>query len=190
MADFNTLNEEVSVDGQTVEKRSSKHRVSVPRHSNIAGAAAGNIGGPAAATRARRQSSRTSIPRAGFDRRLIRYENTYHMEPTDDHKVDLARLHRVATSVIETAIAGYKYDPSQGKQFSLALADRVRSQIKQLPFQRYKLVVQVSIGEKKGQDLRVTSRCMWDLKWDRHITISKETSDAYVTVTIFLVYTD
>lgn len=194
MADLNTVTEEVPVDSSSPEKRSSKPRISVTRNVNVnaAGGAANTSGGTGAATnqRARRQSSRTSIPRAGFDRRLIRYENTYRMEPDDEHKVDIVRLRRVATSVIETAIAGYKYDPNQGKQFSLALADRIRSQIKQLPFQRYKLVVQVSIGEKKGQDLRVASRCVWDLKWDRHLTITKETPDAYVTVTIFLVYTE
>ncbi|CAM2713544.1 unnamed protein product [Rotaria socialis] len=199
MADLNTVTEEIPVETHSSEKRSSKPRVSVARNANVSsttGAGSNSVGGSvggggaAANQRARRQSSRTSIPRAGFDRRLIRYENTYCMDPDDDHKVDIARLRRVASSVIETAIAGYKYDPNQGKQFSVALADRVRSQIKQLPFQRYKLVVQVSIGEKKGQDLRVASRCMWDLKWDRHLTITKETSDAYVTVTIFLVYTE
>jgi hypothetical protein len=189
MADLNTVAEEVPVDN-ILEKRSSKPRVSLPRNSGVTSTGGAGSSATTAAGRVRRQSSRTSIPRAGYDRRLIRYENTFRMEPEDDHKVDLARLRRVATSVIETAISGYKYDPNQGKQFSLALAERIRGQIKQLPFQRYKIVVQVSIGQKKGQDLRVASRCMWDLKWDRHLTISKETSDAYVTVTIFLVYTE
>lgn len=188
MADLNPVVEELSGDISNPEKRSSKPRVSLPRNSALP--TAGGAGNVTATARVRRQSSRTSVPRAGFDRRLIRYENTYQMEPDDDHKVDLARLRRVATSVIETAISGYKYDSKQGKQFSLGLAERVRNQIKQLPFQRYKMIVQVTIGEKKGQDLRVASRCMWDVKWDRHLTISKETQDAYVTVTIFLVYTE
>lgn len=193
MADLNPVVEELSGDISSSEKRSSKPRVSLPRNSGgpSTGSSGNATGSSATATaRVRRQSSRTSIPRAGYDRRLIRYENTYRMEPDDDHKVDLVRLRRVATSVIETAISGYKYDPKQGKQFSLGLAERVRSQIKQLPFHRYKMVVQVTIGEKKGQDLRVASRCMWDVKWDRHLTITKETQDAYVTVTIFLVYTE
>jgi hypothetical protein len=195
MADLNIVTEEAPVDGFSSEKRSSKPRVSIPRNSALSSTGAGGSGGGSsssnlATARARRQSSRTSVPRAGYDRRLIRYENTYQMEPDDDHRVDLVRLRRVATSVIESAISGYKYDPKQGKQFSLGLAERVRSQIKQLPFHRYKLIVQVTIGQKKGQDLRVASRCMWDVKWDRHLTISKETQDAYVTVTIFLVYAE
>ena len=190
MADLNTVSEENHADISGQDKRSSKARVSLPRNSVLPNAAATTAVANTAATRARRQSSRTSVPRAGYDRRLIRYENTFLMEPDDDHKVDFARLRRVATSVVESAIAGYKYDPKQGKQFSLALADRVRGQIKALPFARYKSVIQVSIGQKKGQDLRIASRCMWDVKWDRHITITKETQDAYVTVTVFLVYTE
>jgi len=191
MADLNTVTEEIHNDVSNPEKRSSKPRVSIPRNPTGSGAPNASSSNTNIATlRTRRQSSRTSVPRAGYDRRLIRYENTFRMEPDDDHKVDIARLRRVATSVIETAISGYTYDPKQGKQFSLALAERVRGQIKQLPFQRYKIVVQASIGQKRGQDLRVASRCMWDVKWDRHLTISKETQDAYVSVTIFLVYTE
>jgi hypothetical protein len=191
MTDLNTVTEEIHLEVSFPEKRGSKSRVSIPRNMGAPGTAgASGSSSNTAAARARRQSSRTSVPRAGYDRRLIRYENTFRMEPDNDHRVDLVRLRRVATSVIETAISSYQYDPKQGKQFSLALADHVRSQIKQLPFQRYKLVVLVSIGQKRGQDLRIASRCMWDVKLDRHLTISKETQDAYVTVTIFLVYTE
>ena len=185
MADLNPVAEDISAETQPAEKRTSKPRVSLPRNSLLTGSTAAPAG-----QRARRQSSRNSVPRAALDRRLIRYENTFRMEPDDDHRVDIARLRRVATSVIETAISGYKYDATQGKQFATALADRIRSQVRQLPFQRYKVVVQVVIGQKKGQDLRVASRCVWDMKWDRHLTITKETNDAYVTVIIFHVYTD
>ena len=193
MSDLNPVMEDSSAEASMPEKRISKPRVSVPRNSLLMGSVGANAAaavGGAAGARGRRQSSRTSIPRAGLDRRLIRYENTFRMDPNDENRVDLARLRRVAGSVIETAIGGYKYDPNQGKQFSLTLADRVRSQIKQLPFARHKAVVQVVLGQKKGQDLRVASRCIWDLKVDRHITITKETNEAFVSVTIFLVYTE
>ena len=189
MSDLNPVMEDSSAEASMPEKRISKPRVSMPRNSLlISGAVA--AAAAAAGGRGRRQSSRTSIPRAGLDRRLIRYENTFRMDPNDENRVDLARLRRVVSSVIESSIGGYKYDPNQGKQFSLVLADLVRSQVKHMPFARHKAVVQVVLGQKKGQDLRVASRCMWDLKVDRHITITKETNEAFVSVTIFLVYTE
>jgi hypothetical protein len=186
MADLNASTEEPSAETHNTEKFASKTRVHLPRNSIFI-----THGGINLSVRTRRQSSRrTSSHRGGFDRHLIRYENTYRMAPDDDHKVDLVRIRRIATGVIETAIADYKYDANQAKQFSVALAERVRNHMKQLPFPRYKIVTQVSIGQKKGQDLRITSRCIWDVQWDRHITITKETSDAYVTVTLFYIYTE
>ncbi len=185
MADLNTVTEDSSAETRHTEKFSLKTRFNLPRTSILVANAENNL-----SSRARRQLSRTSSFRGGYDRRFIRYENTYRMGPDNDHEVDLIRIRRIATDVIEKAIANYKYDGNQAKQFSVALAERVRNEIKQLPFPRYKIVTQVSIGQKKGQDLRITSRCLWDLRWDRHITITKETLDAYVTVTIFYIYTE
>lgn len=184
MADLNTVIEDFSG-----EKRNSKTRIILPR-SSILYSGGGLNSGYNSGTRPRCQSSRNSSFRGGYDRRFIRYENTYRMEPNDEYKLDLVRVRRVATSAMETAIAGYKYDANQAKQFSATLAERIRSQMKQLPFPRYKIVTQVCISQKNGQDLRITSRCIWDLRWDRHLTITKETSDAYVTVTIFFIYTE
>jgi hypothetical protein len=194
MADLNTVTEDPPAEARNTERRTSITRMTLPRNSILMSSGGANINanssGNNSAVRSRRQSSRSSIPRLGLDRRFIRYENTYHLEPNDDYKADLIRIRRVATSVIETAISGYKYDPNQGKQFSLTLAERIRSQMKQLPYHRYKIITLVCIGQKRGQDLRVASRCIWDVKWDRHITITKETADAYVTVTIFWIYTE
>ncbi|CAF1062820.1 unnamed protein product [Didymodactylos carnosus] len=116
MGDLNPVMEDASAEVMVPEKRTSKSRVSVPRNSLLMGNVGANAAaGGAAGARGRRQSSRMSIPRAGLDRRLIRYENTFRMDPNDENRVDLARLHRVATSVVETAIGGYKYDANQGK---------------------------------------------------------------------------
>jgi hypothetical protein len=189
MADLNTVIEDPPAEAHSVEKRNSKTHALSSRNSIFISSGGINIGHNSG-SRSRRHSSRSSFFRGGYDRRFIRYENTYRMEPDNEHKVDLIRIRRIATSVIETAVMGYKYNPSQAKQFSAALAERIRNQIKQLPFPRYKIVTQVSIGQNKDQDLRITSRCLWDLKLDRHITITKETLDAYITVTIFYVYTE
>jgi hypothetical protein len=194
MTDLNTVIEDPSAEERSLERPVSKTRIVLPRHSILmssGGSHSSHSGsGFNSPARTRRQSSRNSFYRIGYDRRLIRYENTYRMEPDEDDKIDLVRTRRFATNVIESAIAGYKYDANHAKQFTAILADRIRNQMKQLPYPRYKIVAQVSIGQKKAQDLRVTSRCLWDIKLDRHITITKETLDAYVTVTIFFVYTE
>lgn len=34
--------------------------------------------------------------------------------------------------------------------------------------ERYKIAVQVVVGENKGQGVRVTSKCLWDANIDNH----------------------
>ncbi|CAF3311025.1 unnamed protein product [Rotaria socialis] len=194
MADSN-INIELSPNEvRNLETHGYKSRNTSQRNSILISNSGANLGvntsGNNASLRVRRESSINSFARAAYERRFIRYENTYQMEPDDEHRIDLVRIRRVATSIIETAIAGYKYDGSQATVFTMALADRIRSQMKQLPFSRYKIITQVCIGQKRGQDLRIASRCVWDSKQDRHITITKESSDAYVTATIFFIYSE
>lgn len=177
-----------SIEDAIAEERYSKTRSHLPRNSILI--PSGRIdSGIYSGVRQRSQSSRNSHYGKN-DRRFIRYENTYRMGPADDDKLDLPRARRVANSILEATIAGYSYDANYAKQFSIILAERIRNQMKQLSFLRYKIITQVSIGQKIDQDLRMASRCLWDHRWDNHLTIVKETSAAYVIVTIFFVYTE
>ncbi|CAF0827544.1 unnamed protein product [Didymodactylos carnosus] len=160
--------------------RTDSHRESMPRDSTHRLSLIG---------RNRRQSSMNSIPR-NFDRRFIRYENTFRMEPDDDRRIDIAKVKRIGNMVVDSAIKGYQYDPNNAKMFTSRLSEQIRNQMKQLPANRFKFITHVCLGQKKNQDLRVASRCLWDLKCDRHITITKETKDYYVTITIFCVYSE
>ncbi|CAF1109472.1 unnamed protein product, partial [Didymodactylos carnosus] len=139
--------------------------------------------------RNRRQSSMNSIPR-NLDRRFIRYENTFRMEPDDDRRIEIANVKRIGNLVVESAIKDYQYDPNNAKLFTSRLSEQLRYHMKQLPSNRFKYVIHVCMGQKQNQDLRVTSRCLWDLKCDRHVTIVKETKDCYLTVTIFCIYSE
>ncbi|CAF0793482.1 unnamed protein product [Adineta ricciae] len=142
------------------------------------------------AARMRRQSTRSSIPRNGYERRTIRYESTYQMEPDQNHKVDMDQLRRVASETLATALLSYRYDANRARKFSSNLAERIRNDIKQLSYTRYKIVVHVVVGQRKSQGVLVASRCLWDVTLDRHVTITKQTRNAYITVTIFLVYNE
>ncbi|CAF1484745.1 unnamed protein product [Adineta ricciae] len=184
-ANVNTASREASIDIPTLEKHHSKAHGSVRRSTIFPG-----FNPNVFAARMRRLSTRSSIPRNGYERRTVRFESTYQMEPDQDRKVDMDQLHRVATETLATALLGYRYDASHARKFSSNLAERIRNEIKQLPYTRYKIVVHVVVGQRKSQGVLVASRCLWDVKLDRHITITKQTRNAYITVTIFLVYNE
>lgn len=63
----------------------------------------------------------------------------------------------------------------QCAQTAKELSDQVKDRVKELGYARYKLLVQVTIGEKKGQGIRLASRCMWDTSTDNCASESFET---------------
>ncbi|UJR28909.1 hypothetical protein I4U23_010127 [Adineta vaga] len=188
MAQLNTTTDNLLHQSESPNRRTSKVRLNLPHNSILFNN--GNYNEHSSNSRATRQSIRSSFMHSGQNHRLNRYENTYHLEPNDDNKLDIMRIHRVAMNIIETAMINYKYNGKEAKGFIEMLAERIRNQMKLLPFTRYKIITQVSVGQKKGQDLRIVSQCLWNLQSDRHITIRKETLNAYVIVTIFFVYTE
>jgi tctex1 domain-containing protein 2 len=194
MADLNTIPESIHIETNINEKPSLVTRTALSRYgvmnSNFMSSNGIVATGHTPSLRSRRQSSRTSMLNPGVNRRCVRYENSYRMEPDDEQKINIARLSRCASNLIDTAMSGYVYDVSQVKSFLLSLADRIRSQMKQLVYSRYKIIVQVCVGERKHQDLRITSRCIWDTKCDRHFTITKKLENVFITATIFCVYTE
>jgi hypothetical protein len=53
-----------------------------------------------------------------------------------------------------------------------SLSGLTSSPCAELECPRYKYVVQVFLGENKGQGARVASRCLWDTETDNYATFS------------------
>ena len=55
---------------------------------------------------------------------------------------------------------------------------------------RYKVVVQVTMGERKEQDVRVASRCLWDTETDNYASASMQNTTTWCSVVVFACYTE
>lgn len=53
---------------------------------------------------------------------------------------------------------------------------------------RYKLISLATIGEKKDQDVRVGSRCVWDTQWDSFATATFQNPHIYAVATVYALY--
>ena len=93
-------------------------------------------------------------------------------------------------SIIETILneelSGKQYDSSQTGQLTRTITDKIKHKIQgkkispyftiftllfiltELNHTRYKIVVQVLIGEQKGEGLRISTRCLWDPDADNY----------------------
>lgn len=55
---------------------------------------------------------------------------------------------------------------------------------------RYKIVVQVTIGQMKDQGVRVASRCLWDTATDNYTSVQFKNQSLWCSAMVFGVYTE
>jgi hypothetical protein len=117
--------------------------------------------------------------------REVVYENTYITAPSGYGEGARFQQHRVQAlirSVLrERMEAATKYDPVKAAQISKHIAEDLREKVKALGYERYKLVIQVTLGQKKGQAMRIASRCLWDTATDNFA------SEEYANESLFCV---
>lgn len=61
-------------------------------------------------------------------------------------------------------------------------------QVKYLGYERYKLIVQVTLGQKKGQAMRLVSRSLWDTSTDNFATTYYENDSLYCVCQCYGLY--
>lgn len=114
------------------------------------------------------------------------FENSYKLEPPQKFEADKVR--HIIESVLESQLKDEEYDPKACKQLVLTLSEIIKSRVKELNYQSYKIVCLVSIGQVKEQGFRMGSRCCWDPKWDTFATANYKNKSLFAIGTVWGVY--
>ncbi|XP_076880225.1 dynein light chain Tctex-type protein 2B [Brachyhypopomus gauderio] len=107
--------------------------------------------------------------------------NTYLIRPNYQHKFRVGVVEKCIREVQREMLSGVEYIPEEVPSLSLSLADSIKNRLKELGFNRYKLVVQVVIGEQRGEGLKMAARCFWDADTDSYA------KDIYTNDSLFCV---
>ena len=74
---------------------------------------------------------------------------------------------------------------------SQSIATKIRTAVKStLPVSRYKLVVQVTVGQLKDQAVRITSRCLWDTQTDNYARTDYKNEHVWASAIVFGLYAE
>ena len=60
--------------------------------------------------------------------------------------------------------------------------------VAELGYKRYKLITQVTIGEMKGQTMRIGSRCLWDVQNDNCASEVLQNNQYFCCAMVFGLY--
>lgn len=96
--------------------------------------------------------------------------NTFKMAPDKNGLFRTNKVKPIIDAVLKSNLENYKYDSSTSNEVCKRLVDEIKSRIKTLGFNRYKLVCQSFIISDKEQSVRVASRYLWDDTIDNFVS--------------------
>ncbi|XP_035996982.1 tctex1 domain-containing protein 2 isoform X2 [Fundulus heteroclitus] len=99
---------------------------------------------------------------------MVEGSDTYFLRPNHQLKFKPAIVKGYIREIVRERLSGVQYDPENVPELTLSLAESVKDKVKSSGFDRYKLVVQVLIGEQRGQGVKMSSRCLWDADTDNY----------------------
>eukprot|EP00775_Hariotina_reticulata_P010392 gene10392-10550_t len=121
----------------------------------------------------------------------VLYENTYITTPAgygDSTRLQRAKVQDILKAVLKERMEQQQYDAVKAAQISKHIAEDLREKVKALGYERHKLVIQVTLGQKKGQAMRIVSRCLWDTHNDNFASEYYENDSLYCVCQVFGLY--
>ncbi|KAK6188711.1 hypothetical protein SNE40_004837 [Patella caerulea] len=128
---------------------------------------------------ARRATLKQEVP-------FVKLDNTYRMEPYKKFLVPEVR--EIIKEVLEGQLANEQYNKDTTPKLTEDISEDIKHKVKQLSFDRYKIIVSVVIGEKASQGVTITSRCSWDANLDNFSTFTFTSSCLFCTASVYGLY--
>ncbi|PAA68225.1 hypothetical protein BOX15_Mlig008023g1 [Macrostomum lignano] len=118
---------------------------------------------------------------------IVKLENSYRLEPKAKFDVKAAR------DIVQELLAEHlddaaPYNPRTAVMLTKTLTDSIKNRLKgDMYFDRYRLIVYVTISEKRDQSMVVSSRCIWNDRFDTSVTASHCGKTMACVATVFAV---
>lgn len=94
--------------------------------------------------------------------------NTYIIRPNFQHKFRPIIVKECLHNVLNDHLTGKTYDAQETTDLTKTIADDIKLKLKDLGYDRYKFIVQVVIGEQRGEGVKMGCRCFWDSDTDSY----------------------
>jgi hypothetical protein len=124
-----------------------------------------------------------------INQRQLGLQPTFRTEPQEDKRFTPHIVKMVMDNALEEALDGMgQYEAAKCKALSVSVCEDIKQKVKWLNYDRYKLICVVYFGSVCGQELRVTSRCLWNDSFDNFASSSIIKGDIYAVALMYGVY--
>jgi len=110
---------------------------------------------------------------------------THALGPAYSEKIKASRAREIIAAVLKAKLTGATYHPDNTSAWAREIADEVKEKLKAEKWPRYKYVVQVFIGEQKGEGCRLGCRCFWDANTDSYVHANFDNESIFCVAAAF-----
>eukprot|EP00414_Alexandrium_minutum_P004245 CAMPEP_0113819564 /NCGR_PEP_ID=MMETSP0328-20130328/802_1 /TAXON_ID=39455 /ORGANISM="Alexandrium minutum" /LENGTH=127 /DNA_ID=CAMNT_0000787497 /DNA_START=89 /DNA_END=472 /DNA_ORIENTATION=+ /assembly_acc=CAM_ASM_000350 len=116
------------------------------------------------------------------------WENTYIMQPKDEEKFLPSKVSETIERVMNDYFKDKEYSVEDAKNWTLDVSNDIKAAVKELNIPRYKIIVQVVIGEQASQGIRVASKFLWDVTSDNWASYTYQNQTLFAVGMVFGCY--
>uniref|UniRef100_A0A1B0D7R5 Dynein light chain n=1 Tax=Phlebotomus papatasi TaxID=29031 RepID=A0A1B0D7R5_PHLPP len=118
----------------------------------------------------------------------MKYMPSYRMESKNPYKREICET--IIREVVNDMLSSFVYANSDASQVCNNISEEIKSRVKTLGFDRYKLVCIVTIGEKYYQSFTSTVKFLWDAEKDGYANYVYDTQHFFAIATLYALYYD
>lgn len=112
----------------------------------------------------------------------------YAMKPRPGTKFMKRDVEKKLEEILTAKVGREPYNHDLTQPLTKDLCSEIQSAVTNMGYERYKLVVQVTIAEAAAQGLRISSRCLWDPEVDNFAEFTYSNEFQHVTALVFACY--
>ncbi|KAF7255608.1 hypothetical protein EG68_07907 [Paragonimus skrjabini miyazakii] len=121
--------------------------------------------------------------------RNVDKQNSYVIRPQFDQKFRPSVVKAILNQILKDRLENEKYSAEESHNYCISIADEIKQTLKKtLTLSRYRYLVQVIIGEQRGQGVKVAYRCYWDSDTDNYAEASFMNDSIFCVASAFGVY--
>ncbi|XP_034039151.1 tctex1 domain-containing protein 1-A-like [Thalassophryne amazonica] len=119
---------------------------------------------------------------------VVTLENTYQLGPHSHKRFPVSAVADILKDLLTSYLEQETYEVEWSRQMTKTLCEVIKAHVKELMIPRYKLVVQVHIGQLSGQGMQISSRSLWDETNDTFASWSLKNGSLFGQATVHGVY--
>ena len=136
----------------------------------------------------RRMTRAMSIFRPPESRAKVKLENTYQLGPQNGSVFSPEKVKDVIEQVLQEYLDDTKYNARECKDLSKDVSADIKNRIKELKFDRYKIICNVVIGQCHDQGFQMASRAVWQHQTDNWASATYRNSSLFALAVVHGIY--